>query len=457
MKKRALLAALLAMTLLLSSCALIVKDAEVDAKTVILKLGDNEVTKKEVQELQDSILYYYQYLYGADPTDEQVLASAQTEAITELKKDMIIRAKAAELGLDQLTDEEKAKAEEDTQSDLDYAKESIKSSAFSDTELEGEELDKAIEEEMEKRGITHETYLKNNTDEIVDDKVREYIIKDVAVSDDEVKAEYDSKVAADEEKYKDSAASWTTTANNSPSTTLYYTPAGIRRVKQILIKFKEEDQTAIDEANTAVTDANTAVTTATSKVSDADAILENAESTEEAKTQAQADKEAAQAELEAAQKSLEDAQKALDEVTEKAFANIDADADAVLEELNNGGDWDTLQAEKNEDPGMKSGVTAEKGYAVSADMTSFDSAFVEAAMALQNIGDVSAKVKGKSYGYYIIRYVADETEGAVDYDSVKEAIHDDLLDKAQDAHYTETIQKWIDEAGIKEDLNALKD
>ena len=36
MKKKALLAALLAMTLLLSSCALVVKDHAVDAATVIL-------------------------------------------------------------------------------------------------------------------------------------------------------------------------------------------------------------------------------------------------------------------------------------------------------------------------------------------------------------------------------------------------------------------------------------
>ena len=48
MKKKALLAVLLAMTLLLSSCALIKKDAAVDAATVILKLGDEEITKEQV-------------------------------------------------------------------------------------------------------------------------------------------------------------------------------------------------------------------------------------------------------------------------------------------------------------------------------------------------------------------------------------------------------------------------
>ena len=45
MKKKALLAVLLVMTLLLSSCSLIVKDKEVDAKTVILTSADGQSWK----------------------------------------------------------------------------------------------------------------------------------------------------------------------------------------------------------------------------------------------------------------------------------------------------------------------------------------------------------------------------------------------------------------------------
>ena len=56
MKKKALLAMLLVMTLLLSSCALIKKDEAVDAATVILKLGDEEITKAEVQKATQATL-----------------------------------------------------------------------------------------------------------------------------------------------------------------------------------------------------------------------------------------------------------------------------------------------------------------------------------------------------------------------------------------------------------------
>ena len=452
MKKKALLAVLLAMTLLLSSCALIVKDKEVDAKTVILKMGDKEITKAEVQEAVNNELadmyQTYALYYGTqiDITDPDVVAEAQSRAVKALKEDMTLRAKAAELGFDQLTEEETAKAKEDAQSSLENAKSYIQSYYLTEEQqaLEGEELEKAIQEKLDEFGVTLEDYEKSAADEIIDDKLYEYAVRDVTVSDDQVKAEYDSKVAADEETYKENASSWASASNNSTST-LYYTPAGIRRVKQILLKFKDEDQTAIDDANAKVTEAN-------SKITDAQAIIDDGEASEEDKAKAQEDLTAAQAEL-------DEASKAVTAATDAAYANIDEDADAVLEELKETPDsWDKLVEEKNGDPGMKAGAAnAEKGYAVCENMSGFDSAFVEAAMALENIGDISAKTRGASGGYYIIKYVGDETEGPVDYDSVKDALHDSLLSSLKSETYTATLEKWVSEAGIKEDLNALKD
>ena len=120
--------------------------------------------------------------------------------------------------------------------------------------------------------------------------------------------------------------------------------------------------------------------------------------------------------------------------------------------------WDQLLEEKNEDPGMKAGaINAEKGYAVCEGMTGFDPAFVEAAMALKSVGDISGKVRGETYGYYIIKYVSDVQEGKVDFDSVKDALRESLLSDKQDQTYADTVEQWINEAGIKEDLNALKD
>lgn len=448
MKKKALLAVLLAMTLLLSSCALVVKDEEVDAATVILKLGDTEYTKAQVLNHADNVLYeMYQNAYysgqSLDVTNPSVIASAKSTAVEELKQDMTLRAKAAGLGLDQLTDEEKATAKENAESSFEYAKEYVKAYMLDaeDQKLEGEELEAAIQKGLDSLGVSFESYVKSAEDSVIDSKLKEYAVKDVTVSEDEIKAEYDSRVAADEEKYKENAVSWTT--SDRSGTTLYYAPAGIRRVKQILLKFKEADQTAITEAKSKVTEINT-------KISDAQKILDNEEATEEEKAAAPADKEAAAAELEAANKALEEA-------TNTAFANLDEEADAVLAALaEKPEDWDKLVEEKNEDPGMKAGATnAEKGYAVCEGMTSFDSAFVDAAMALKSVGDISAKTRGESNGYYIIKYFGDVAEGPVDYESVKETIQSSVLSTKQNTVYSETIQQWVKDAGIKEDLGAL--
>ena len=132
----------------------------------------------------------------------------------------------------------------------------------------------------------------------------------------------------------------------------------------------------------------------------------------------------------------------------------EADADEILQQLKDGEDWQKLMDEKNQDPGMKSN---EKGYAVAAGMTSFDSAFVDAAMALAKPGDVSDKIKGSSYGYYIIRYEGDETEGPVALDTVKEKISSSLLSSKQTEAWNAAKAEWVEAAGIKVDLNALKD
>ena len=175
----------------------------------------------------------------------------------------------------------------------------------------------------------------------------------------------------------------------------------------------------------------------------------------EAKEQAQKDLSAAQEELEAADKAIMEANEAVTAATDKAFENLDADVDAILVSLDEeGADWQKIMDEKNQDPGMTGN---EKGYAVATGMNNFDSAFVEAAMALAKPGDHSGKVKGSSYGYYIIRYEGDETEGPVALDDVKETISSALLKTKQDEAYNAAVEQWVEEAGITVDMNALKD
>lgn len=463
MQKKALLALMLAMTLILTGCTLVQKDPEVDRATEIIRLGDQVITKGEIADTVSSQLEYMSYLYSMygyayDATDPDNIAEARDAVVADYKTHLVENAKIAELGLDKLTAEEEADiqatAESNYKSNLDY----IISDNTDLADLTDEEKQERAKEQLENTGYTMETALEDARETALQEKLRQEVIKDVAVTEEEIKADYDSKVESARSTYENNAGSWATAANGGTSP-LYYTPAGVRYVKQILVKFLEDDQAVIDEANTKVTDAQTAVTAAEARVNDAQAILDDAEASAEDKTAAEGDLNGAKEELEKAQSDLTAAQAEVTAATEAAFVNIDSAADEILAQIAEGADWDTLMAEKTEDPGMQSGATAERGYAVSADMTSFDSAFVQAAMALEKIGDVSGKVKGSSYGYYIIKYVGDAVEGPIDLEEVRETISSSLLSTKQDSTYTETIQKWVSEmeSQFKVNTKALDD
>ena len=140
---------------------------------------------------------------------------------------------------------------------------------------------------------------------------------------------------------------------------------------------------------------------------------------------------------------------------EQAYAAIAPEADDVLAQLAAGADWDTLMAEKTDDPGMQGdSVTAKNGYTIYAEQTNLDEAFLTAAMALENVGDVSDKVEGM-YGYYIIQYTADVVEGPVALEEVSETLSAELLSDKQETTYDETMDQWIEAANPKIDYDAL--
>ena len=77
-----LLAVMMAMILLLSGCALVVKDEAVDKATEVIRMGVQVITKGEVlaqaQNELDYMAYFYQmYGYSYDVTDPENIASAR--------------------------------------------------------------------------------------------------------------------------------------------------------------------------------------------------------------------------------------------------------------------------------------------------------------------------------------------------------------------------------------------
>ena len=257
--------------------------------------------------------------------------------------------------------------------------------------------------------------------------------------------------------------------------TVYYRPAGYRMVKQILIKFHEDDQTVIDGLNTKLSAQNTSVSTLTTSLTNAGVADPAALAAQVTATVTPAEGEGDPTVTSTAAFTEEQSEDVADLATQlaeakalqayyeaelaaakaKAFANIDEETDAVLAQLAEGADWDALMAEKTQDPGMQEGSdTAKTGYAVCENFSSFDAAFTAAAMALEKVGDVSPKTEGV-YGYYIIQYTSDVQEGPVDLADVREELHDSLLTEKQNTTYDEALAQWVEDANAKIDYDEM--
>ena len=479
MQKKTMLALMLAMTLILSGCNLVVKDPAVDAATEIVRLGDTVYTKAEVMDTVDYNLSYMSYMYSAmgsyyNMSDPTVISNMKDSVVNQITENVVKLAKAKELGLDQFTDEEKAEISETAENNWKSIKSSIQSVYFPDTELTGDALDEALAASATDLGYSLEQYTKQAEETKLLDKLRTETVKDISVTEEELQAELNTHAEEDKADYESDPGAYAKDLMDGND--VYYRPAGYRMIKQILVKFSDEDSAAINElksaADAASTKADNLVQQLNAVSSDTDLLVaavsvtrneqpeasdtdlftaegEFPEGTDEAAADLARQIAVARAEAADAEQKLADAQA-------KAFANIDAAADEVLAKIAAGEDFSQLAAEYSGDKDASGNVNNPDGYAVAEGVTAYDSAFTDGAMALSGVGEVSGKIQGM-YGYYILKYDSDVEEGPVALDDVRETLHTELLAEKQDAYFTEQTAQWVKESPVKVDRKALDD
>lgn len=434
MRKKGLLALLLALTLLMSGCALVTVDQEADNARIIVDVNGETVTKRQVSNAVSNTISQNEYmnqLYsmfgmsGSYPTDK---ATITPQVISAYVENLVSKQKAKELGLDQYTEEEQAHIKEHADEEWKSYLSQIAKNYFPDQTLEGEALEAEAQKYIQQYGLSERAYFDESaTEEELLKKLKNDTIKDVTVSDEEVQALYDEKVAADKETYTASPASYGDTVGNGG--TAYYAPAGYRNVKHVLIKLTDEGSAKVDEAKSASTKAQTAQT-------DAQKALDEAAE--------DADKAALQAALDEAKKAADEAAAAVTAAEDAAFAAIQDKADEVYAKATaEGADFDALVKEYSQDS-----EGAPEYYVVSADSTAFVAPFVTASMALQNVGDVSEPVR-TTYGYHIIKYCSVVQEGPVALETVKDALSKEALTNKQEKTYDDALAAWIEAASVK--------
>lgn len=401
MRKQALLALILVMTLTLSSCALIVKDEEVDRQTPVIEVAGKVFTKGDVLAETEAILEYYAYTYNMyygidyDVTNPEIIADARAQAVDSLVQSAVLDQKIHELGYDVFTPEEEAEMEASAQATYQSYSDMITTYFTADTELTGDALQAEIDRQLAELGYpTREEVLANERISRMDNRLYDEVTRDVTVSDEEVSAEYERLVASDKTSYTEFPESYDYASAVSNGQTVYYTPAGYRYVKHILVTFTDEAQAAIDAA-----------------------------ATEEERAAA----------------------------TQAAIAAIQPTLDEIQAKLAAGESFESLITAYNQDPGM----TADSvGYLVSAETNNWVPEFRDASMALAAVGDVSGPV-ASSYGVHIIQYAGDVAEGPAAFETVSDALTEQMLTQKRDALYSQVLNQWVEETGAKVYMNRL--
>ena len=361
--------------------------------------GAVTVLKSEIQDEYDQMLsqyvaYYAQYGYSVDEYDTELQASVAQETVQTKLSTSIVRHYAAQNGYE-LTEEKKTELAAQVKTALDNTREYLESylSAYGFT---GDELNAAVEEQMAQAGYTEETLMDSAELNDVLNFLYERATADVTVTEDEVKAAFDEKVAKQKESYASVDSFINDYVNESE---ILYTPENVRLMECIFVASVEgeatEDEATADEAT--VSEATVAEATA-------------------------------------------------GEAADIASLTGYAKAKAIAAAIAGGADFEESMKAYNEDSSTEEQML--RGYPVAENSTTYGDEFTAGAMALEHVGDVSDVIV-TDYGYFILRYAKDLESGEADFEARKETETEETLTNKKNDAYSAFIDTILDEADIQ--------
>lgn len=447
---------LLALCLVLSGCNLITVDPVMqldedlkalkeDYATVLATYDGGEITKEDVMA---NFLYLYSYYgsmysYFGYSVDDTMIDSFKENAIDIAIQNRVIEKEFENRGMT-LSEEKKAELAEELEATYQEAYDYYLSMAAGDTD---EARAKQTEYDMYRDGYVYEQVERELNAAAKYDMVIEAVRNEIAeISEEDLLAGYEERIAADEDLYNYDYASFES-AMMGEEILVTWMPEGYRTVKHILVIPEEDVLNAVNDARDAYSEAEANLADLEEELANADD--DDAEDTEEDVRSAediQADIDAANAELPALKTAVEAAESA-------CLASVQDKLDEIYAAIEAGEDFNALIEKYGEDPGMQSEPTMSRGYYVSADSESWDQNFTDGAMLLENVGDISETPVIGISGLHIIRYETDVPAGAVAFDEIKDALSDELLETARDDHAGDLLTEWIDAVNPQIDVS----
>lgn len=369
-----ILAMLLALILVFSVAAF----AEEEEDPILFYFDGEGVRKSFVTRLLSGYVQsgYISSIYAYDEAIEYLIVNQLTA-----------EAKAAELGLDQFTDEETAEIYAEADEYFEAQKDAV-IDAYA-PEMTDEERE-AFKEELTVYWASMGTTQEVAEDAHLFNKIKSRLLEtmDVEITDEEIQNVFEEQVEKDKAYFENNVLAYEYYSYYL-SQDIWYTPEGFRRVHQIMLNVDEE-----------LTDAY---------------------------------KEVADAGDEAA---MEEAQAAI-------LASRQDEVDAIYARLDAGESFMDVMMDVSEDPGLGDTLIEAGGYLVHAESNVYGDLFPKAAFSekMQKVGDVSDPVAGK-YGIQILYYNADEPAGAVELtDRIRESITSYLTSQKR----AEMLKAWSEE------------
>ena len=368
--------------------------------------------------------------YGMDLESLGLADMAKMSIVEAAVENAVIIAKANELGLVNLDEEAMAQLESDAQETLDYYVDYYLNYFYADAEEITDDMKAEALAYWESAGTNYDAILDSYIESEVYAAVEDYILKDVAITEEDVQAAYQDMIDDNKSAYTDDA---TYNADRTNGEAIAWNPEGYRAVKHVLIQFDDDQAALYSELQSQLDSLN----------AEKEAIENPAEETEEATEEA--------AEETAEPRTIEEINAdiaACAVEVEALYSQLLPTAEEVIAKFNEGAAFEDLIAEYNADPGMNSEPTATQGYAVKEGSTYWDPAFTEGAMSIAEIGGISAPVYG-SYGIHIIYYMGDVPAGEVDLEEIRTAVEESALYAKENDTYAAQIDAWVEEMNVE--------
>lgn len=399
---RKVLAILLTLLLALSTAA---GAQEIESNRVLAVVNGVAVSVDEIeQEFQDAAAFYRE----SGQPDEEIQNLRETLARECIMKELL-RQKAAELGVDQFTEEEiadcRADAENQYESMLSYYMDYFYEEGLSEEEIRAQTV-----AYFDESGYTVDSVVAQQLSDMAQDRLYEQVTQNVEMTEAELSAYYNQRVEADRQEYTENLYAFEYALSGEGTVT--YVPAGFRRVRALLVRFSDED------------------------------------------TMTMFDLTQLHDELMADEQSNLEQLKTVEAQMEEATASARAVIAEIQERLRAGEDFMTLMEQYNEDVSAEVEPFASEGSYVTGDSVVWPAEFVQAAMSLQEPGAVSQPVT-VYYGIYLIRYEGEVPEGPVALEKVHDALMQEGMESKKQQSYEVQINQWYDEANIEMHLENL--